>query len=92
MLDDDVAAFEASAKAANALLAKPSAGSAYATSVTARGPEAPTPRREETTYVGMEKKKSTNGGDGGLSGFPMASSAVAKDVEEEEARLACSQQ
>jgi hypothetical protein len=84
--------FEASAKAASALLAEPSAVSAYATSVAAKSPEAPTPRQEENASVGMEKETSANGGGDGLSGFLMASSAATTDVEEEEARPACSQQ
>jgi hypothetical protein len=96
VLDDDGAAFEASAKAANALLAEPSAVSAYATSVTSKSPEAPTPRREEKACVGVEKSSASasGGGGGGLSSFLMASSAAATDAEEEEeeARPACSQQ
>jgi hypothetical protein len=92
MLDDGVAAFEASAKAASALLAEPSVVSAYATSVTAKSPEAPRPRQEETTSVVVEKETSASSSGGGLSSFLMASSAAATDAGEEEARPACSQQ
>jgi hypothetical protein len=92
MLDDDVAAFEASAKAANALLAEPSVVSASGASVTARGQEAPTPRQEETTSVVVEKETSASSSGGGLSSFLMASSAAATDAGEEEARPAWSQQ
>jgi hypothetical protein len=59
------------------------AATAYATSVTAKTSEAPTPRQEETT---LKKEMSADGGGSGLSSFLTASSAATTNAEEEGSR------
>ncbi|TMW67370.1 hypothetical protein Poli38472_012486 [Pythium oligandrum] len=81
MLDDDVAAFEASAKAASAVLAEPPSSASYSLGATVSEPKSPVAEEKNVPASTSSAEKP------GLGGFLMPSSQ-----EEEEARPSCSQQ
>ncbi|KAJ0400625.1 hypothetical protein P43SY_000910 [Pythium insidiosum] len=91
-MDADVAAFEASARAATALLAEPPTASAFSVDAApaARGPS--TPETKATPAPSSESKRR------GLASFLLSSGSTSTNAnasakeEEEEARPACAQQ